>query len=195
MSLVEQLVHDERTNAALGWTLTGVVGLLAVVAAVSGEPLWAGFAAVAVVVISLPALWARNARLLVPWPPILLVVVASTMRVYGVAPDFSGYLAIATLALVGVVELDVVTSVDMSRRFAVGFAVLTTMALQAVWTVAQFCSDRWLGTQFLTSQTELQWDLVFVTVVGVLVCGAFELYFARVEHVGAHRSSLESLQS
>jgi hypothetical protein len=193
MSSVDRLVHDERTNAAFGWTLTGVVALAAVAAAVSGDPLWAGFGAGAVGLISLPALWARNWRVLVPWPPVLFVAGATAARAYGVAPDLAGYLAIATVALVAVVELDVVTPVDMSRRFAAGFAVLTTMALQALWTVAQFVSDRWLGTRFLTTQTELQWDFVFVTAAGLAVGGVFQWYFERSEHVGSRASPVDSL--
>jgi hypothetical protein len=75
----------------------------------------------------------------------------------------------------------------MTRRFAVAFAVLTTLAVQALWTVAQYASDLWLGTDLLTSQTELQVDVVLVTVVGLTMGVAFEWYFARVERVGSYR--------
>jgi len=159
------LIQDDMTNAFLGWGFTAVVAVAAAGRLLSGGVAWGGFWFLVVVSLALPAAVSRDWTVIVPWP-------------------LPGYVAVATLALVAVVALDRFTRVDMSRRFAVAFAVMTTMAIQAVWTVVQFASDRWFGTEFLRSQIELQVDLVAVTVVALVVGGFFIWYFERFDHAG-----------
>ncbi|WP_135304917.1 hypothetical protein [Haloarcula amylovorans] len=94
----------------------------------------------------------------------------------------------------GVAELGAFTTVEMSYRFAVGFATLTTLALQGVWIVAQFYADRWLETEYLTTQVELQMDMVVVTVTTVVVGLLFQWYVSWFEPPGSrayHRDSTE----
>lgn len=185
MAFVEKLVYDEATNAAIGWLLTGVIALGAVESALTNALLWGGFALFTAVVLVVPALSTGDWMTMVSWPLPLVASLAVVGRAAELYPETMGYVAVATLAVVAVVELDAFTPVEMGRRFAVGFAVLTTMAVQGLWTVAQFYSDRWLATQFLRSQTELQWDFVIVTGVGFVIGGLAELYFRQCTPVGA----------
>lgn len=57
------------------------------------------------------------------------------------------------------------------------------MALEALWIIAQFCSDVLLETDFLRSQIELQRDVV-VTAVSFLMGGVFYWYLVRFGSVG-----------
>ncbi|MDF9746534.1 hypothetical protein [Natrinema salsiterrestre] len=182
---LEGLVHDERTNAVIGWVLLGIVALDGIEGVLRDVPLWGGFELIVVVVASIPALVTRDWTAMVSWPLLSVAAIAVVARAAGFPLEAAAYLVIATLALVVVVELDAFTSVELTRRFAVVFAVLTAVALQALWTVAQFYSDQWLGTEFLRSQTELQWDFVIVTAVGLVLGGFFQWYVARFEPVGA----------
>lgn len=182
---LEGLVHGEETNAAVGWALLAVVALSAAAGVFASSALWRGLALLVVVVASLPALVARDWTAMLPWPVLSVAVIAVIARGIGLGPEATGYLIVATLALIVVVELEVFTSVELSRRFAVAFAVMMTMALQALWTVAQFYSDRWFGTAFLHSQTELQQDIVVVTLVGFVLGGLFEWYLTRFEPAGS----------
>lgn len=116
-----------------------------------------------------------------PWPIILVATLAVLARLTGMYPEAAGYIAITALALLIVVELDRFTSIQLSRRVAVGFAVLTTMAIEAVWIIVQFGSDQWLGTSYLTTQTALQWDIVIVTVVSLAGGVVFYWYLTRHE--------------
>ncbi|WP_224338140.1 hypothetical protein [Haloprofundus halobius] len=184
MSL-DRLIHEKRVNAIIGWILTGTVALGAIQSVLTGEILWGVFSVFVVVVVSLPGLTTRNWTAIVSWSLLSVVAVAVLARVIEFYAEIAGYLAIAALALIVVVELDVFTSVKLSRRFAIVFAVLTTMALQAVWIVAQFYSDQWLKTEFLSTQTELQKDIVTVTIVGFVLGGLFQWYFARFEPIGS----------
>lgn len=73
---------------------------------------------------------------MVPWPLLSVAALAVVLRAVGIYPDIAGYVAITSIALLLVVELDVYTEVELSRRFAIVFAVMTTMALQALWIIA-----------------------------------------------------------
>lgn len=195
MAPLRVVVHSERMNAIAGWVLTGVVALAVVESVLTDALLWGGFALLIIAVAAAPALSTGEWTVMVPWPLLLVAAVAMTLRSFGLYLEIAGYLAVATLALIAVVELDAFTPVDMSRRFAVGFAVLTTMAFQSFWTIAQYYSDLWLGTEFLRSQTELQWDIVIVTGVGIVMGGAFIWYFERFEHVGSHQRPTDAARS
>lgn len=56
------------------------------------------------------------------------------------------------------------------------------MAVEALWIIAQHYSDVWLDTEFLSSQTELQEDIV--TAVGFVLGGFYYWYFSTVESEG-----------
>lgn len=184
--LVRTLVRDERTNAAVGWALTGVMALVAVASLFAGPVLWGVFVLGFIAVVAAPALMTAEWTTIVPWPLLAVGTIVTTLRALDRVPEVAGPVAVATLALVAVVELDAFTAVEMSRRFAVGFAVLTTLAVEGVWIVAQFISDLWLGTAFIESQRELQWDIVGVTLVAFAMGAVAIWYFDRFEHVGSH---------
>ncbi|NHN47943.1 hypothetical protein G9464_10080 [Halostella sp. JP-L12] len=186
MASLDALTRSEPVNAALSWLFASVVVLAAVESVFTAAYLWAGFAFLVAAVTAVPPLLSGDWTMVVPWPLPLVAAAAAAARAVGLYPEIAGYVAVAALALVAVVELDAFTSVEMSRRFAVAFAAMTTLAVQALWTVAQFASDVWLGTDFLTTQRELQVDIVAVTVVAVVMGAAFQWYFARFEHAGSH---------
>lgn len=181
--MVEELVRGGRRNALVGWPLVGVVAAGAAWSFLAGTLLWGLFALATAGVLALPALATRRPTAMVPWPLPALAAVAAAARAAGAYVGVAGYVAVATLALVAVVELDAFTGVELSRRFAVAFAVMTAMAVQALWTVAQFYSDVWLGTDFVPSLAELQWDFVAVTVAAVALAALFEAYVRVVRPV------------
>jgi hypothetical protein len=181
---ISSVIHSQRTNALFGWVLTAVVAVAAAGDLFSGSVAWGGFWFVFVVAMALPAAASRDWTMIVPWLLPFGAVVAVGLQSVDRFPEVAGYVAVATLALVAVIELDRFTRVDMSRRFTVAFAVMTTMAVQAVWTVVQFVSDWWLGSEFLESQTELQRDIVAVTVIALVIGGFFIWYFDRFEYAG-----------
>ncbi|MFD1647666.1 hypothetical protein [Haloarchaeobius litoreus] len=173
------------TNAVLGWAFVGVVILIAAVSLLLASLLGGFLALIAAGILVVPAVLRRDWRVMLPWPLALVVAVGVTARTFGVAPEVSGYVAIASVALAAVVELDSFTDVEMSRRFAVLFSVMTTIAFQSWWTIAGYYSDQWFGTSFILSQAELQWDLVAVMVVSLVMGLLFLWYFDRIEHVGS----------
>ncbi|WP_410767286.1 hypothetical protein [Haloferax sp. DFSO60] len=188
MPITHSLARNVTTNATLGWVFVGVVILIAAVSLLMTPLLWGLLALVAAGILVVPAVLRRDWRVMLPWPLGSVVAVGVTARTFDVATEVTGYVAISSVALAVVVELDSFTDVEMSRRFAVLFAVMTTIAFQSWWTIAGYYSDQWFGTSFIHSQAELQWDLVTVMIVSLAMGQLFLWYFDRIEHVGSrHR--------
>jgi hypothetical protein len=97
-----------------------------------------------------------------------------------IASDVTTYLAVAALALLIAVELDVFTPVEMTYSFAVVFVVVATMATAGVWAVTRWSADIYLGTGFDLDERALMLEFVASTIAGVGGGVVFELYFRRI---------------
>lgn len=179
MASLSGVIDDERVNAALSWGIVALLAFAAVESILTRAPLWAGLAAVAAAVALLPPLRSRDPGVMVSWEVLVLLAVPLLGRSLGVVTQATTYLAVATLALLIAVEIDSFSSASMTPRFAVGFVVVTTMAVASLWTIAQFVADRTLGTTWLPGQTRLMWDLILATAVGIGSGLLFETYFRR----------------
>lgn len=188
---LEQVFDDARTNAVLAWILIGFVFVVAVGNVLSGALLWAGFAAVVVVLAVLPPLQFRTARAMLPWEVLLLAVLPLLGWTFATVPvtgQLFTYLSVAAIALIVAVELHVFTPVKMNQAFAVSFVVIATLAVAGVWAVVRFALDETLGTAFLLdpalTEAEIERDLmlefVYSTAAGLLGGVVFEWYFRRL---------------
>ena len=182
-------IHGERVTAVVGWGLIAVMAAAAVESLLTGAVLWGLFSSVFVVVAVLPALADREWTAMAPWVLLLVATAAVVSRAAEFHSEAAGFVAIATLAVLVVVELEAFTSVRLGRWFALSFAVMTALASHSLWIVAQFCSDIWLGTTFLSTQTELQEDIVMVSLVALALGGVFYWYFTRFDSAGARNRS------
>ena len=192
---LDSLIGDERANAVAAWVLVAFVSLVAAESALEGDYVWVAFSAGVVAIVVVPPVAFRNARAMLPWEVLMLVALPVFGRAFaapGLTTDVATYLAVAALALVVAVELDVFTPVGMTNWFAVLFVVVTTMAAAGVWAVVQWASDLFLGTTLVlpaqppltdiqeeVALNELMWDFVAATVAGLLAGVVFVLYFRR----------------
>jgi hypothetical protein len=188
VTTVSALLHDESLNATLSWLLVGFLLIATVESVYSDEWLWAGLAATVVVVAILPVLYTGRKTAIAPWELFVLAVVPLVGRSFGLLTQIAVYLAIAALALLIAVEIDLFSSTEMTPTFAVAFVVMTTMAVAGVWTVLQWGSDVLLGTALLGDVNSVMWDLVVATGVGVGAGALFQGYFRRF---GAGEDQLE----
>jgi hypothetical protein len=195
------VLRGRRLNAGLCWLLIAFLGAMAAAQAAVGELLWAGFVSTLAVLALVPAVFYRSPWAMLPWEVVALASLPVLGRVLVVGETLFGvvltgrivtYLAVAAVALIVAVELDVFTPVRMNYSFAVLFVVVTTMATAGVWAVVQWLSDVYLGTGFiLTGESEsvveraLMLDFVAATVAGVLAGVVFELYFRRYADASA----------
>lgn len=193
---LRDVVERQQANAVIGWAFVGFLVLVAATGLWAGDLLWAGFTLAVVGLVVVPAVVSRNPLAMLPWEvialaslPMLARVLVTGQRVGGITLTgrVTTYLAVAAVALIIAVELDVFTPVKMNYSFAVLFVVIATMAAAGVWAVAQWLSDLYLGTAFFaeqvgettTPETRLMWDFVAATLAGVAAGLLFEFYFRR----------------
>jgi hypothetical protein len=183
------VVRDTRRNARVAWAVVVLLVGLVAVELLSGSALRGTFTAAVVVLAVLPPAVYRSSRVMLPWWLLVLVAVPGVVYEFagpGPLSEFATHVAVAAVALVIAVELQLFTSVQMSPRFAVGFVVVTTMAAEGLWALVRWASDLWLGTSFLLGagpelvvEEALMWGFVYSTVAGLLAGLAFEWGFRR----------------
>ena len=183
----EWFVRDERINAAIAWFFTAVLVAVAVLSFLSGLLVSTALAAVAAFVAVVPALASRIWTRTVSWP---LVLLASLPLAFGTAQpgffrEFVVGLSVATLAMLVVVALQLVTSVRMTPAFAVFFVALTTTATAGFWAVGSAASAAWFGTRFVETNDELMVIFTAALLSGIVGGLLFRWYFRR--QLGAAR--------
>ncbi|SEL65864.1 hypothetical protein SAMN04488691_106235 [Haloferax larsenii] len=181
---LRRFVRSRRLNAVLAWLFAGFLVAVAIGSVVTGGSLvWGGFAAAVAVLVVVPAVSFREPSAMLPWEVVALASLPLVSRVlvsgqtiggFAFTGRLSTYLAVAAVALIVAVELDVFTPVRMNRTFAVFFVVIATMAAAGVWAVVQWLSDLYLGTQLLFNgrpdpviEEAMMWDFVAATVAGL----------------------------
>ncbi|RBI59681.1 hypothetical protein DMJ13_21330 [halophilic archaeon] len=180
MAIRSDLLTYKLTNAALGWIVISVLLLTAIEYALSEQFLWAGMAVAVIAIALVPPALSRRPTEMIAWEVLALAAVPVVARSFNVLVGPATYLSVTALALIVAVELEAFTSVEMTPEFAVVFVVIVTMAIAGLWTIAQFVSDVYLGTTFLSGQTAVMWDLVIATGIGVIAGLIFEFYFRRI---------------
>ncbi|KAB1193816.1 hypothetical protein GJR96_10360 [Haloferax sp. MBLA0076] len=193
---LRQFVRNKRLNAALSWLFVGFLVAVAIGSVVANDDLvWGGFAAIVAILTVVPAIAFREPQAMLPWEVVALASFPLVARILVTGQTIGGltftgrvstYLAVAAVALIIAVELDVFTPVRMNHSFAVFFVVIATMAAAGVWAVVQWLSDLYLGTRLLLNgrpedvvETALMWDFVAATVAGLAAGLLFEYYFRR----------------
>lgn len=177
MARLHEIVQSRPSNAAVTWTFVAVLSIGALANLAMGELLWAVYAAVVAVVAAVPALLARDWTTIVSWEPLALAALPVLAHAMGIVMAALTYAAVAVLALLVAVEVDVFSTARMAHWFAVLFVVLLTLTAASWWAIMQYASDVWLGTTFLRGRVDLMWDLVAATAAGVGAGLVFELYF------------------
>lgn len=188
------VVETRRVNAVLAWLLVAFVGFVVLESALTGDLLWAGFAAVVGALALVPAAVHRDRSVMLPWEVLLLAVLPLIGRTFATVPltsQFATYLSVAALALIIAVELHMFTPVRMTAGFAVLFVVVATMAAAGIWAVARWSTDLLVGTTFLLDPTlteaeielRLMWEFVYSSAAGLVAGLVFEGYFRRRAHL------------
>lgn len=166
----------QRRNAVASGLLVVVLLGSAVGALLEGELLWAGFSVAVVAVAVVPVAIERDPTTLVDWELLLLAALPAATQAVDRFWQPLAYLSVAALALVVVAEIHAFSSARMPPWFAALFVTLTTMSVAAALGMTQFAADLLLGTGYLGSGSELMWDLVAATGVGIVAGLFFAVY-------------------
>jgi hypothetical protein len=161
------VLSDGSHNGPLVWLCVVSLAVVAVATTLTGSFLWAGFTLVSLGIVLVPAFLTRDPTMMPAWGVVALLTVALAGRLVGPFRPTYVYVALAALALLVAVEIDAYSTAVFTPWFAVLFVTFATLAAAGLWGVAQYVSDLALGTEYLTTRTDLMWDLVVATVVGV----------------------------
>jgi len=196
------VVEEQRANAVIGWTILAFLAASGASELISGEQVWGALVLALVAVAVVPPVAFRSPTAMLPWEVLALASLPAVGRTLIVGETVGGitftgrlttYLAVATVALIVAVELNLFTPVRMTHSFAVFFVTIATMAAAGMWAVVRYFSDTLLGTMHVLDgrpehaiETALMWDFVAATVAGILAGLLFEYYFRR-RNTGAER--------
>lgn len=180
---LEELIGDNRTNAAIAWLLVAAIGAIGASELVTDSGfLWATFAAVLVGLALLPPIAFRSSLAMLPWEVLLLAALPVLGMAVGadrLTGHFAAYLSVAAIALVIVVELQSFTSVRMTPGFAIVLVVVATLAAAGLWALLRWSASQLLGIPFLSDHDAVMWEFVYSAVAGLGAGVVFELYFRR----------------
>lgn len=181
---LSELLDGASRNAALAWLVTLVLGALALRHAFYGSFRWFTFTGVAIAIIIAPAVTFRNPLVMPPWKLLLVVAIPVVdAAVFGQSflTAIATYVAVAAVALVVAVELHRFTAVRMNHTFAVGVVVITTLAVAAIWNIAQWTSDAALSTTYIlggrsqdTANHAMMVNFVYAAIAGFLAGVVFD---------------------
>jgi hypothetical protein len=186
--LDEWFVRESSINAALSWFFLGIILTFALAGVAVEQFVVAGFAVAIVVVGLAPVAATESWRTMLPFPFLFVAALPLAVSVYSpdVATDLVTALSIATLSLLVVVDLHLLTAVRMTAGFATSFVVIATMATAGFWAVgAGFAHYVW-GTAFVQTNRQLMGVFVAATVGGLVAGAVFRWYFRRRERAGDH---------
>ncbi|WP_324760053.1 hypothetical protein [Haloarcula montana] len=189
MSSLRSLLASHRYDAVVAWAVTlGLVGAVGQFLR-AGEPDWAVFTALLVAVAVVVPVATRDPTVTIPAELLAVVALPVAVRAAGALPQATPFVAAAALALLVAVVLDAFTSLSMTPRFAAVFVVVTTMAAAGAWAVGVWLVDTVAGTTFVGGKTELMWDLVVATAVGIGAGVLLDGYFHVSDRIDRLRSA------
>ena len=179
---IEDFFRDTKVNMYLSWILILPVLAVFVESILTFDIVWIGFSGLILSILVLPAAVHRDFRVMVPWELVLIGSIPVLVRALNIsilANQVATYTAMAALALIIAVELNVFTEVTFSHGFAVLFTVIATLAVAGVWAVLRFNADIYLGTSYLTTNEALMEEYVNAALAGIIAGIVFDTYFTR----------------
>jgi len=174
----ERFIREGRANAALSWLVVGGLVAVGLLALASFRLVAAAMAFLFTAVAVVPAVVAVNWTNTYPWSLLVVATSPTYVQVYGsgVVETFAVFVGVATLALVVVLDVHLLTDVRLSTAFTTFFVVVATMGLAGFWAVLQWALDLSFASGFLDTNEQLMWGFVVATVAGVLSALVFERY-------------------
>ena len=180
--LLEALFESGRLNALLGWVVVGVFVLVLLESVYDRDIAWVLFTAAIIAIVIIPPLARRNPFVMLPWELLVLTsfpVVVRAAEVAALANTFGMYLSMAALALIVTVEVHVLSRVQVTHWFAIGFVILATLAVAGAWAIIRWWADFLFDTTLLTTNEALMYEFIWVVIAGVAAGVLFDLYFRR----------------
>lgn len=182
----EDLFRDTRVNTVLAWIITLFIGLVFVESTLNWDRLWMVFSGFLFTLILIPTFYYKDVYVTLPWELLFIASIPVIVRAFEVsilASQIATYVSFAAVALIIAVELHIFTSLKFSHGFSIGFLVVSTLAIGAVWSVIRFYMDSLLGTSYLTTNEALMYEWFKISVAGMFAGLLFDIYFRRRDNI------------
>lgn len=187
MSGLARLVRRNLSDALVVWPLAVALVGIALLFVQRGHPEWAVVTLLVTGVALVPPVVTRDARVAYPAEIVALVAVPVLLRLAGLFPGMTPFLAIGGVALLVAIALEAYTSLSFTPRFAVLVTIVTTMAFAGLWAIGSWLADLVLGTALVTGQRALMRDMAGAVATGLLAGGVFEAYLRHTERLAGLR--------
>jgi hypothetical protein len=178
----DDFLRDTRLNMALAWSITAFLVVVFFESLLSLDVLWIVFTAFLLFLIALPSIVYRSSYAMLPWELLLVAAVPVFVRALNLSvfsSRIATFVSLAALALLIAVELHVFTSVKFNHGFAVVFVMVSTLAIEGVWSLTRYYMDFFVGTAFLSTNQALMFEWGQVAVAGLFAGLLFDFYFQR----------------
>lgn len=174
----ERFVREGRANAAFSWLVVAGLAVTALDSIASFRPVAAAMALLFAAVAVVPAAVGDSRTSAYPWTLLAISAAPAYVQSYGsgVVETFAVFVGVATLALVAVLDVHLLTRVRLSTAFTTAFVAVGTMGLAGFWAVLQWALDLAVGSGFPETNAQLMWGFVTASVAGVLTALVFERY-------------------
>jgi hypothetical protein len=171
-----RLVEEHPMNAALAWASAALIAAIGVVVLAGGNLTWGLSVLVVALLAVIPGPLYGSLETTLPWELIALVAGAVAWRTVLPGSEAALYAVIAGAAILIAAELHLFTRARLSHLFVVALVAIATAAVAGAWAMISWAADSFLGTAYISTNTELMWDLTTASVVGVLAGILFDLY-------------------
>ncbi len=180
--LESSIFLGRKKNAALSWILSGYMLVTTANILLDGNRLWSIFSLTVLGLILLPAIIRSNHLVMPPFEILLLLSVPFTlqgMELGFIASNTLNYITAATVSLLIITEIDTYTGFKTNTGFSVLLVTLSTLAVAALWSIARWIHDIYLGSSFINSNEVLMHEFTAALFAGIFAGLVFNTYFRR----------------
>jgi len=178
---------ESTTNTILSWFFVLVLVGTAYSGFVADQYEAVLFSLAAIATVVTPAVVARDPTMMPPWYFLVLIclpILWDVFSIFSLSVGIVPSLSLATLGLLLMVEIHLLTTLRLAPWFTVVLTSLFTLAMAAVLNIARWTTDILFGTTFLldgrtqdTINTAVMVEFIAATIAGALAGGIFYLYF------------------
>ncbi len=171
-----------KLRTLISWSLTSILVVLACIAGAQKEYLHALLAVTTILISFVPAMIKRNAHEHLPWTMELFLVSVMTLHIVGgtlgfydrfawwdILLHFLGSAMIALLGFLATFALYRGGKIHVTVNLIGVFVFFTAIAVGAIWEMAEFASDRFLGTNNQPDNADTNFDLITDALAALVV--------------------------
>jgi uncharacterized membrane protein YjdF len=187
-------MKKERVHIILAYIMQGLILALTIFSFYEKEYLLGINGILCLIVTFLPLILKRRWNITLPWTLNLLIVFSLCMHaagesaglytffypIYDKIGHFIGSITIALLGLALLIALEN-TNLKLEKSYAIFFIIIFTMAIGAIWEIAEFTTDQLLGTRAQPGLTDTMYDLIFDFLGGLFIALLANSKFEKVK--------------